>query len=118
MPADLGLKGPRQVPAAATAKSRRGNHHMTRQRLLMGAALATIAAMTATAAAAQDAVREDRAPAPYVGPAEQTAQPPMQPIPNCPVPSGPCLTASTRWNGAVETREEDRRADDADGGAA
>ena len=75
----------------------------------MGAALATIAAMTATAAAAQDAVREDRAPAPYVGPAEQTAQPPMQPIPNCPVPSGPCLTASTRWNGAVETREEDRR---------
>ena len=73
----------------------------------MGAALAAFATSFAAGTAhAQDALRPNSAPAPETQPA---AQPPMQPIANCPVPSGPCITASTRWNGATETREEDRR---------
>src|SRR6476660_7808052 len=80
---------------------------MTRTRLLAGAAFAALATIAAAGGAhAQDALRPERAPAPEPTAA---AQPPMQPIPNCPVPSGPCITASTRWNGATETREADRR---------
>jgi len=80
---------------------------MTKHGLLVGAAFAAFATtLTAGAANAQDALRPERAPAPET---QAPAQPPMQPIPNCPVPSGPCITASTRWNGATETREEDRR---------
>ena len=78
---------------------------MTRKTLLTGAAFAAFATIAAAGAAqAQDAVRPQSAPAPAT-----TPDVPMQPIPNCPVASGPCITATTRWNGATETREEDRR---------
>ena len=76
----------------------------TRNSLYAGAAFAALATIFGAGAAnAQDAVRPNSAPPPV------DAQPPMQPVPNCPTASGPCITASTRWNGSPEVREEDRR---------